>query len=57
MRIAFTTLGCKVNHYETEAMRELFQQAGWDVVPFASTAEVYVVNTCTVTQVSDKKSR
>ena len=57
MRIAFTTLGCKVNHYETEAMRELFQQAGWDVVPFASPAEVYVVNTCTVTQVSDKKSR
>ena len=40
MRIAFTTLGCKVNHYETEAMRELFQQAGWDVVPFASPAEV-----------------
>ena len=57
MRIAFTTLGCKVNHYETQAMRELFAQAGWEIVDFSEPAEVYVVNTCTVTQVSDKKSR
>ncbi len=57
MRIAFTTLGCKVNHYETQAMRELFAQAGWEIVGFSEPAEVYVVNTCTVTQVSDKKSR
>lgn len=57
MKVALTTLGCKVNHYETEAMRELFLQAGWDVVDFADRADVYVVNTCTVTQTSDTKSR
>ena len=47
------TLGCKVNHYETEAMAELFEQAGWEVAPFPAQADVYVVNTCTVTAVSD----
>lgn len=57
MKAAFATLGCKVNHYETEAMRELFLRAGWEVVPFTETADVYVVNTCTVTQISDAKSR
>ncbi|MDO4564478.1 MAG: tRNA (N(6)-L-threonylcarbamoyladenosine(37)-C(2))-methylthiotransferase MtaB [Clostridia bacterium] len=57
MRVAFSTLGCKVNHYETQAMEELFAKAGHDVVPFSSHADVYIVNTCTVTQMSDKKSR
>ena len=57
MRVALTTLGCKVNHYETEAMRELFVRDGWEIVDFSQCAEVYVVNTCTVTQTSDTKSR
>ncbi len=57
MKAALTTLGCKVNHYETEAMRELFVQDGWEIVDFSDTADVYVVNTCTVTQTSDTKSR
>ena len=56
-KAALTTLGCKVNHYETEAMRELFAQAGWEIVGFSDTADVYIVNTCTVTQTSDSKSR
>ena len=57
MRVALTTLGCKVNHYETEAMRELFVQDGWEIVEFSELADVYVINTCTVTQTSDTKSR
>lgn len=57
MRAAFYTLGCKVNHYETQAMEELFKNAGHTVVPFGDEADVYIVNTCTVTAVSDKKSR
>lgn len=57
MKAAFATLGCKVNHYETQAMRELFVKAGWEVVDFAERADVYIINTCTVTAVSDKKSR
>lgn len=57
MKVALTTLGCKVNHYETEAMRELFVQDGWEIVEFSALADVYVINTCTVTQTSDTKSR
>ena len=57
MRVAFYTLGCKVNHYETQAMEELFKSAGHAVVPFEDEADAYIVNTCTVTGVSDKKSR
>lgn len=57
MKVSFATLGCKVNHYETEAMRGLFEQAGWDVLEFAPGADVYVINTCTVTGTSDSKSR
>ena len=57
MKVALTTLGCKVNHYETEAMRELFVQDGWEIVDFSDLADVYVINTCTVTQTSDTKSR
>ncbi|MBR0435864.1 MAG: tRNA (N(6)-L-threonylcarbamoyladenosine(37)-C(2))-methylthiotransferase MtaB [Clostridia bacterium] len=57
MKVAFYTLGCKVNHYETQAMEELFRAAGHEVVPFEDEADAYVVNTCTVTQIGDKKSR
>lgn len=57
MNIAFYTLGCKVNQYDTQTMRELFEAAGHKEVPFAAPADVYVINTCTVTQVADKKSR
>lgn len=57
MKVAFYTLGCKVNHYETQAMEELFRSAGHTVVSFEEEADAYIVNTCTVTSVSDKKSR
>ncbi len=56
-RVAFCTLGCKVSQYETEAMSEAFAAAGYTVVPFESEAELYVINTCTVTRESDRKSR
>jgi threonylcarbamoyladenosine tRNA methylthiotransferase MtaB len=55
--VAFHTLGCKVNHYETEAIWQLFQNAGYDRTGFESNADVYVINTCTVTNTGDKKSR
>ncbi len=54
--VAFHTLGCKVNQYDTQAMLELFKAAGYAVVPFETEADVYVINTCTVTGVGDKKS-
>ncbi len=56
-RVAFHTLGCKVNAYETEAMWQLFQQAGYERVEFDNKADVYLINTCTVTNIGDKKSR
>ncbi len=56
-RAAFYTLGCKVNQYETEAMTELFINAGYEISDFNSYADVYVINTCTVTSMSDRKSR
>lgn len=55
--VAFHTLGCKVNHYETEAIWQLFQQNGYEKTDFESIADVYVINTCTVTNTGDKKSR
>lgn len=55
-KIAFHTLGCKVNQYETQAMRESFEQAGYQVVSFPNQADVYVINTCTVTRRADQKS-
>ncbi|RBW70499.1 tRNA (N(6)-L-threonylcarbamoyladenosine(37)-C(2))-methylthiotransferase MtaB [Bacillus taeanensis] len=55
--VAFQTLGCKVNHYETEAIWQLFQNEGYERADFESTADVYVINTCTVTNTGDKKSR
>ncbi|HOQ37041.1 MAG TPA: tRNA (N(6)-L-threonylcarbamoyladenosine(37)-C(2))-methylthiotransferase MtaB [Acetivibrio sp.] len=56
-RVAFCTLGCKVNQYETEALSGIFRKAGYNVVDFEEEAEVYVINTCTVTNLSDRKSR
>lgn len=55
--VGFYTLGCKVNSYDTEAMAEVFEKAGYTVVPFEAVADVYVVNTCTVTHLGDRKSR
>lgn len=55
--VAFHTLGCKVNHYETEAIWQLFKEKGYERKDFESTADVYVINTCTVTNTGDKKSR
>lgn len=57
LKVAFATLGCKVNQYETEALRELFAAAGHELVPFGTDADAVIVNTCTVTAMSDKKSR
>lgn len=56
-RVAFHTLGCKVNQYETEAMAELFEKSGYEIVSENETADVYVINTCTVTNLGDRKSR
>ncbi len=56
-RVAFCTLGCKVNQYETDAMEELFQSAGYEVVNFGDMADIYIINTCTVTNMADRKSR
>lgn len=55
--VAFYTLGCKVNQYETEAMEELFEKKGYKIVNENDIADVYVINTCTVTNLSDRKSR
>ncbi|KAB2493540.1 tRNA (N(6)-L-threonylcarbamoyladenosine(37)-C(2))-methylthiotransferase MtaB [Priestia endophytica] len=56
-KVAFHTLGCKVNHYETEAIWQLFQNNGYERVEYEQTSDVYVINTCTVTNTGDKKSR
>jgi len=55
--VAFHTLGCKVNHYETEAIWQLFKEAGYERTEYERVADVYVINTCTVTNTGDKKSR
>ena len=57
MKSAFHTLGCKVNQYETEAMKEQFIAAGFEIVDEDDFADVYVINTCTVTNIADRKSR
>lgn len=57
MKIAFLTLGCKVNSYETDKMKKLFEDAGHIIVSFEDCADVYIVNTCTVTNIADRKSR
>ena len=56
-KVGFYTLGCKVNQYETNAMIQLFEEAGFEIVDFDSYADIYVINTCTVTNMSDRKSR
>jgi len=56
-RVAFRTLGCKVNQYETEAMEKLFRDADYSIVPDEESADIYVINTCTVTNLSARKSR
>ena len=56
-KAAFYTLGCKVNQYETEAMAELFASSGYEVCDFGEKADVYVINTCSVTNMGDRKSR
>ena len=56
-KAALHNLGCKVNAYETEAMQELLEQNGYEIVPFKEGADVYIINTCTVTNVADRKSR
>ena len=57
MRVAIYTLGCKVNQYETQAMEQELQRRGHTLVDFESPADAYIINTCSVTAVSDKKSR
>ncbi len=57
MKAAYYTLGCKVNQYDTQVMRDRLESAGYQTVAFDEKADVYIVNTCTVTQISDKKSR
>jgi len=57
MKIAFATLGCKVNQYETELLREIFTENGWETVDFNESAHAYIINTCSVTAMSDRKSR
>ena len=56
-KAALHNLGCKVNAYETEAMQQLLEQAGYEIVPFGEKADVYLINTCTVTNIADRKSR
>lgn len=55
--VALNTLGCKVNHYETEAIWQLFKDDGYERTEFDRQADVYVINTCTVTNTGDKKNR
>ena len=56
-RVALHNLGCKVNAYEIEAMQQLLEEAGYEIVPFEPGADIYVINTCTVTNIADRKSR
>lgn len=56
-KAAFHNLGCKVNSYETEAMQQLLEDAGYEIVPFREGEDVYIINTCSVTNVADRKSR
>ena len=56
-KVAFYTLGCKVNQYETNGMIQKFEDNGYEIVDFSEKADIYIVNTCTVTSIADKKSR
>ena len=57
LSVAFHTLGCKVNHHDSDVMKGLFKAAGYRIVDFSEVADIYVINTCTVTHLSDRKSR
>ena len=57
LKVALHNLGCKVNSYETEAMKQLLENNGYEIVPFTDKADVYIVNTCSVTNMADRKSR
>lgn len=56
-RAALHNLGCKVNAYETDAMQQMLEEAGYEIVPFSEEADVYIINTCSVTNMADRKSR
>lgn len=56
-RVALHNLGCKVNAYETEAMQQMLEENGYEIVPFSKEADIYIINTCTVTNIADRKSR
>ena len=56
-KVALHNLGCKVNAYETEAMQQILEEKGYEIVPFAPGADIYIINTCTVTNIADRKSR
>ena len=56
-KAALHNLGCKVNAYELEAIQQMLEQKGYEIVPFAPGADVYIINTCTVTNIADRKSR
>ena len=55
--VALHNLGCKVNSYELEVMQQMLQEKGYHIVPFDETADIYIINTCTVTNIADRKSR
>ena len=55
--VAFHNLGCKVNSYELDVMMQMLQEKGYQIVPFDQYADIYIVNTCTVTNIADRKSR
>ena len=57
MIFGFYTLGCKVNQYETQAMEQLLRDMGHEIAPFTETCDGYIINTCSVTAVADKKNR
>ncbi len=57
MKVAFYTLGCKVNQYETNAMTQKFIESGYEITEFEEKADIYIINTCTVTNIADRKSR
>lgn len=56
-KVALHNLGCKVNSYEMDAMQQMLEEAGYEIVPFAPGADIYIINTCTVTNIADRKSR
>ena len=55
--VALHNLGCKVNSYELDAIQQMLQDKGYKIVPFDETADIYIINTCTVTNIADRKSR